>query len=69
MTRDKIQTAINEGIPFLIRMADGEKYEVTDRYRIALGKTTVIVVGKNDMPHVLPLLTMTGISYLKSAKN
>jgi hypothetical protein len=69
MTRDKIQTAINEGIPFLIRMADGEKYEVTDRYRIALGKTTVIVVGKNDMPHVLPLLTMTGISYLKSAKS
>jgi hypothetical protein len=69
MTRDKIQTAINEGIPFLIRMADGEKYEVADRYRIALGKTTVIVVGKNDMPHVFPLLTMTGISYLKSAKN
>jgi hypothetical protein len=64
MTRDKILTAINEGIPFLIRMADGEKYEVADRYRIALGKTTVIVVGKNDMPHVLPLLTMTGISYL-----
>ena len=51
MTRDKIQTAINEGIPFLIKMADGEKYEVTDRYRIALGRTTVIVVGKNDMPH------------------
>ena len=68
MTRDKIQTAINEAIPFLIKMADGEKYEVTDRYRVALGRTTVIVVGKNDMPHVLPLLTMTGISYLKSAK-
>ena len=69
MTRDKIQTAIDEGIPFLIRMADGEKYEVGDRYRIALGKTTVIVVGKDDMPHVLPLLTMTGISYLRPAKN
>ncbi len=69
MTRDKIQTAINGGIPFLIRMADGEKYEVADRYRIALGKTTVIVVGKNDMPHVQPLLTMTGISYLKPAKD
>jgi hypothetical protein len=26
-------------------------------------------VGKDDMPHVLPLLTLTGISYLKSAKN
>ena len=68
MTRDKIQTAINEGIPFLIRMADGEKYEVADRYRVALGRTSVIVVGDNDMPHILRLLTMTGISYLKSKK-
>ena len=46
-------------------MADGEKYEVTDRTRIALGRTTVILVGADDMPHILPLLTMTGISYLK----
>jgi len=68
MTRDKIQTAIREGIPFVIRMADGEKHEVADRYQIALGQTTVIVVGKDDMPHVLPLLTMTGISYLKASE-
>ena len=65
MTRDQLQTAIREGIPFVIKMADGEKYEVSDRYRVALGKTTVIVVGEDDMPHVLPLLTMTGVSYLK----
>jgi hypothetical protein len=69
MTRDKVETAIKEGIPFLIRMADGEKYEVTGRFSIALGKTTVIVVGKDDMPHILPLPTMTGISYLKSSKS
>ena len=65
MTKDRIQTAMNEGIPFLIRMAAGEKYEVTDRNRIALGRTAVILVGDDDMPHILPLLTMTGISYLK----
>lgn len=65
MTRDQFQTAMNEGIPFLIRMAGGEKCEVTDRNRIALGRTAVILVGEDDMPHVLPLLTMTGISYLK----
>jgi hypothetical protein len=47
-------------------MADGEKYAVTDRYRVALGRSSVIVVGEDDMPHILPLLTMTGISYLKS---
>jgi hypothetical protein len=68
MTRDKLETAIEEDVPFLIRMADGEKYEVTDRYRIALGKTSVIVIGANDMPHILRLLTMTGISYLKPKK-
>lgn len=68
MTKDHIQIAINEGIPFIIKMADGEKYEVSSPYRIALGKTNVIVVGDDDMPHVLPLLTMTGISYLKSKK-
>jgi hypothetical protein len=68
MTRDKVQTAINEGIPFMIKMADGEKYEVSDRYRVALGRTTVIVVGNDDMPHILPLLTMTGISYRKPKK-
>jgi hypothetical protein len=68
MTRDKIQTAIDEGIPFLIRMADGEKYEVRDRFNIALGKTHVVVIDKRDLPHVLPLLTMTGLSYLKPAK-
>lgn len=50
-------------------MADGQKHEVADRYRIALGKTTVIVVGKDGMPHILPLLTATGISYLKSSKS
>lgn len=65
MTRDQLQTAIREGIPFVIKMADGEKYEVTDRYRVALGRTTVIVVGSDDMPHVFPLLTMTSVSYLK----
>lgn len=68
MTRDQIETAVNEGIPFVIRMADGEKCEVTDRYRIALGKNFVIVVDKEDLPHMLPLLTMTGISYLKTRR-
>jgi hypothetical protein len=68
MTRDQIQTAIREGIPFVIKMADGEKYEVSDQFKVALGRTTVVVMGDNDMPHILPLLTMTGISYLKPRK-
>ena len=66
MTRDHVKTAINEGIPFLIRMADGKSYEVTDRDQVAVGKTTTVVIDKRGLAHVLPLLTMTGISYLKS---
>jgi hypothetical protein len=66
MTRSQIETAVSEGIPFVIKMTDGEKYEVRDQHQVALGKTTVIVVGENDMPHILPLLTMTGISYEKA---
>jgi hypothetical protein len=64
MTRDKVQTAIDEGIPFELRMEDGRSYRVTSRYQVGLGKTVVTVIDQQDLPHVLPLLTMTGISYL-----
>jgi hypothetical protein len=65
MNINDIQIAVDEGVPFLIRMADGEKYEVTDQRKIALGKTRIVVIDKDDLAHVLPLLTITGISYLK----
>jgi hypothetical protein len=65
MTRAQIETAIREGIPFTIKMADGEHYDVKERYRIAMGTSFVIVVTEDDTPHILPLLTMTGISYRK----
>jgi hypothetical protein len=64
MTRDTVLTAINEGIPFVIRMADGQKYQVRDRYGIAVGPANAVVMDVNGLPHILPLLTMTGISYL-----
>jgi hypothetical protein len=65
MTKEQVRTAINEGVPFVIRMADRE-YQVVDRYKIAIGRTSVVVLGEGDAPHILPLLAMTGISYLKS---
>ncbi len=69
MTRDQVQTAINEGIPFEIKMADGLKCKVRERYQVAVGRTSVVVLDEKDRAHILPLLTMTGISYLKpSAK-
>jgi hypothetical protein len=45
-------------------MADGRSYEVREEYKIAIGKTRIVVLDDRDLPHVLPLLTMTGISYL-----
>ena len=65
MTRDQIQMAINEGIPFEIKMADGAKYRVRERYQVAVGRTSVVVIDDRDLAHVLPMLTMTGITYLK----
>jgi len=67
MTRDHVITAIREGIPFQIKMADGEKYEVKEGYEIAVGRTSVMVF-EDDIAHLLPLLTMTGITY-PSRKN
>ena len=65
MTRDQIQMAINEGIPFEIKMADGAKYRVRERYQVAVGRTSVVVIDDKDLAHILPMLTMTGITYLK----
>lgn len=64
MTRDAIETAVCEGIPFVINMADGKSYEVRQQFKVALGTTRVVVLDDRDLPHILPLLTMTGISYL-----
>lgn len=64
MTRDALEIAVREGIPFQIKMVDGEKYEVYARDRIIIAGTRVVLVDKKDIPHVLPLLTMTGLTYL-----
>jgi hypothetical protein len=69
MTRDVLDTAVREGIPFLIRMADGEKYEVPARDRIIVGASRVVLMDEKDIPHVLPLLTMTGVTYLRPQKD
>jgi hypothetical protein len=64
MTRDVLETAAREGVPFIIKIADGEKYRVSARDRIIVGNTRVVVMDDKDIPHLLPLLTMTGVSYL-----
>lgn len=68
MTHDVLETAIREGIPFAINMADGRQYVVPARDRIILGKTRLVLMDDRDLPHVLPLLTMTGVSYLPTGE-
>ena len=64
MTRDALQIALLKGLPFVINMADGKSYEVREPWKIAVGRTRVVVLDDRDLPHVLPMLTMTGISSL-----
>ena len=66
MTRDQITTAKREGIPFEIKMADGRSYMIKDEEQLGIGLTIVTVIDNEDVAHVLPLLTMTGVSYIKS---
>ena len=65
MTRDVIDRAMREGIPFAIKMADGKEYEVQSSAQIAVAKNYIVVIGADELPHVLPLLTITGVSYWK----
>ena len=46
-------------------MADGEKYKVSEPHQYTVGRTSVVVFDDKDLAHILPLLTMTGITYLK----
>jgi hypothetical protein len=64
MTRDVVEPAVREGVPFLIKMADGEKYRLSARDRIIVGNTRIVVMDEKDVPHMLPMLTMTDVGYL-----
>jgi hypothetical protein len=75
MTRKQLETVIEEGVPFSIQLADGRSYKVPHRDCVSLPpkNATVAVVYEDDgTVHVLPLLTMTGLTYrtkaLKAAK-
>jgi hypothetical protein len=64
MNREHILRAVSEGIPFVIKMADGKEYKVADRFLVSVGQNAVIVTDEHDFPSVLPFLTITGLTYL-----
>jgi len=64
MTRSEIESAIERNQPFVVKMADGKEYPVPHRDYISLPPrgTAVIVYDDSGHFHVLPLLTMTGLT-------
>ena len=63
VTRSRLESAIQRGLPFTIRMADGQVYEVPHRDFIPAGGAIAVVYDDQDHVWVLPLLTMTGLGY------
>jgi hypothetical protein len=63
MTKEQIQSAIDTGQPFRLRMADGREYEVKHRDYIWLTPGAPSVIVGDDKGHftILPLLTMSGL--------
>jgi hypothetical protein len=65
MNRSQIESALERNLPFSLRMADGKKYPVPHRDYISLPPRGAFVVVYDESEHVfvLPLLTMTGLTY------
>lgn len=64
MAKERVLSAIESNRPFVISMADGKDYAVPHRDFISFTRkgTAVIVSNEDDKIHILPLITMTGIS-------
>jgi len=65
MTRKQLEAAVAEGTSFIVRMADGREYPVPrpDFIWLPPRDATIAIVAEDDgTVHVLPLLTMTGIT-------
>jgi hypothetical protein len=69
MTRAQIEAAVERNLAFILHMADGKEYRVPHRDYIFLPPKAAFVVVTDDAGHVfiLPLLTMTGLSYASEA--
>ena len=57
MTREYVEMAIKEKIPFEINMADGKSFRVKDEFSIALIGNSAVSVVEERLPRILPLLS------------
>ena len=51
----------------LAKYADTKSYGAREARKIAIGRTRVVGLDHRALLHVRPMLTMTGISYLKAS--
>jgi hypothetical protein len=58
--KEQMETALRE-VPFTIKMADGREYRVARQ--VFLSATHVLYVDNGAMPHMLPWITISGISF------
>ena len=65
MTKENVHSAIESNLPFVICMADGKEFVIPHRDFISFTRkgTAVIVSTEDDRIHILPLITLTGISH------
>jgi hypothetical protein len=69
----EIEDAVNRGVPFRLKVADGDEFWVPHRDYIALPpktaprRTFVIVYTDEGRASVLPLLTITSLTYQSDA--
>lgn len=66
MTVENLHEALDSGQPFEIQMADGRAYPVPHRDFLAFTRkrTAVKLELDNGRTQILPLITMTGITYI-----
>jgi hypothetical protein len=62
MTTEQVESAVERGMPFTLRMTDGKEYSVPQRDYLWLPPKGSYMIVPEDDGHftVLPLLTMTG---------
>ena len=61
--REKLLAAMESGIPFVIETSDGTRHKIAGRFRVALGQNIAMVIGQDELGHLVPLTKVTDISY------
>lgn len=64
----ELETTLRE-VPFTIRMADGRGYRVNDPRQVVIGPKHIVYVDEIFVPHMLPYLTITALSYEPDKKS